>query len=50
MIFGTLIWRYFLVLGPHIWRELRDNSFTPLDKSEKDESDVSPKQTAAICR
>lgn len=36
IIFGTLVYRYFWVLGPHIWRELRDNTFVPLHKSEKE--------------
>lgn len=42
IIFGTLLYRYFFVLGPHIWRELRHNTFVPLSKSEKEsDSNVS---------
>ena len=36
IIFGTMVYRYFGVIGPHIWHELRDNTFIPLQKSEKE--------------
>ena len=39
IIFGTLLYRYFWVIGPHIWRELRENTFVPLHKSEKEYND-----------
>lgn len=39
IIFGTLLYRYFWVIGPHIWRELRENTFVPLHKSEKERDD-----------
>lgn len=36
LLFGTLIYRYFFVLGPYVWRELRNNKFEPLARSEKE--------------
>ncbi|EKM52473.1 uncharacterized protein PHACADRAFT_211727 [Phanerochaete carnosa HHB-10118-sp] len=42
IIFGTLLYRYFFVLGPHIWRELRHNTFVPLSRSEKEHDSDEP--------
>lgn len=41
MIFGSIIWGYFRVLGPQIWTELRSRRYKETPKWRGDEDEVS---------